>query len=124
VGGLRKLCSQHPCEVSKGTSAQQAVGEYTTLHTMAEPGREQPSILGYAKAVIIQAATSHLECSLVTSLKMGSGLKKTQFLSNAVMLFRDRVQQTSPTDVVHPLLAPLIKQASVVVAAASSSKKK
>ncbi len=84
-----------------------------------DPSRDPPTVIVFARAVITQAATSHLECSLATSLKMGGGLKKTQFVAAAVLLFKERVSTASPSDAVHPLLAPLIK----TVASAGSSNK-
>ncbi len=92
------------------------------LSPLADPGREPPSIIGYARSTIVQAATTHLECHLVSSLKMGGGLKKTQFLSGAVLVFKGRVPDTSATDLVHQLLAPLMKHATSVPATAAKRK--
>jgi len=81
-----------------------------------------PSIVLHSKAAILKGATTRLECCLVTSMKMGSGLKKTQFVSGAVLEFKAKAPDASPSEAVHPLLAPLLKNAAGLSSAVAKQK--
>ena len=73
------------------------------------PGRDPPNVIHFAKATLLTAATAHYECSLASSLKMGGGLKKQQFLAAAARLFTARCPDVGPSEQVLPALLALTK---------------
>jgi len=82
---------------------------YNSLVSSVHRGRDEPAIMQFARASILLGMTTHLECCLVTSIPMGSGLKKNKFIGNAILLFKSHCPTDAPGDSVHPQLAPLLK---------------
>jgi hypothetical protein len=74
-----------------------------------KPSEELPRVIGFARSVLLTAATTAYECNLATSIKMGGGIKKRNFLSSALLAFKNSTKQASPKDFVHPALVGLIK---------------
>jgi hypothetical protein len=87
----------------------EAIDSYEFYFSMVNPGKEPSSIVGFSKASRLQASVTHYECCLATSLKMGGGLKKQQFLAGGARGFSIRSPDVSPSDHVFPALMALAK---------------
>jgi hypothetical protein len=87
----------------------EAVASYETLHGHVQPTSEMPRVISFAKACILQAATTSLECALATSMKMGGGIKKHNFLATATLAFKNATGSAAPADHCHPALVELLK---------------
>ncbi len=74
-----------------------------------DPSREPPQVVVFSRRVILQAATTHIECAAATSIKMGAGITKMTFIAEAVQGFRARTDSAAPSETMHPALFALIK---------------